>query len=415
MTLGTGLACLTLAFAAFAHEPERYLRTTESAEALSLEIAVRELEAPDGRRIWLVGAAHIASLEFYDRLQSFLDACDATLYEGVGGLGVEPRTPDDVAGLVAISTGRLRWLGRRIEAYRARHGELPVDLDALAGDADGLPLLPAAGRDAFGNAFDYSVGGRTAFELWSRGADGEPGGEGAAADLALSAHRVRDVVDGGRGEGIQKQLADALGVVFQLDAIDYRGARWKNCDMDVDELIAKLDAEGLDADELFGMLDGSSLTARFAGAVLDLLGRFQTGQAMLRLVGIELLGRADEMLAIAPGELGELMEVLIDERNAVVVDGVRTALDDPAARTIGVFYGAAHLRDLESRLVEELDLTVGRTAWLPAIEVEFATLGVSRSQIQFMQTTIRAQLDLQLRLAQRAAEQADEERGDEHE
>jgi len=394
---------------ASAHDPARYLRTTESDEVLSLEIAARELTTPGGQTVWLVGAAHIASVEFYDRTQAFLDACDVTLFEGVGGLGIEPSETDDASTLRAITAGRLRWLGRRLERHRAREGELPETLAALLDDAADLPLLPAALVDGHGHPLRYerSEDGRS-FVLWSAGADGARGGEGVDADVAWSDYREVPVRDGVRAEGIQAQLADALGVVFQLDAIDYERARWKNCDMDESELVRELEESGLDPEELFGMLDGSSLTARFAGALLDLLGRFQTGQAILRLVGIELLGRADELLAVAPAELGRLMEVLVDERNRVVVDGVRAELANEDARTIGVFYGAAHLRDLERRLVDELDVTVGRTAWLPAIEVELATLGLSKAQVKLMQSTIRAQLDLQLRLAERSAEPARE-------
>lgn len=401
-----------------ATEPARYLRTTESASTLSLEVAVRELVGEDGRSVWLVGAAHIATLDFYDRVQAFLDACDVTLYEGVGDFGIERRAADDPAERRAITAGRLRWLGRRLTALVERGAKLPTTLDELAAsDAGELPLPAAALLDAHGHRFAYGPSADGAsFDLASLGADGVPGGEGPNADLALAAVARRELRprhgrEGHDREGLQGKLADALGVVFQLDAIDYRGARWTNCDMDADELRARLAEEDVDPEELFGLLDGSSLTARFAGALLDLLGRFQTGQAVLRLVGIELLGRADELLAIAPGELGDLMAILIEERNAIVVDGVRAALDGPGTRSIGVFYGAAHMQDLERRLVQELELTAGRTAWLPAIEVDLATIGLPASQVKLFRATIRSQLDLQLRMAERAARSGDSRSG----
>ena len=102
---------------------------------------------------------------------------------------------------------------------------------------------------------------------------------------------------------------------------------------------------------------------------------------------------------------------MIEERNVVVVDGVRAALADPAeTETIGVFYGAAHLRDLERRLVDELDWKVGRTVWLPAIQVDLETIGIPRGQMKLFQATIRSQFDLQLQMARKAAASQDEDR-----
>ena len=52
--------------------------------------------------------------------------------------------------------------------------------------------------------------------------------------------------------------------------------------------------------------------------LLDLLGSTKTGSGALRLIGLELLGRADELFEAAPGELGQLMDVILVERNQVV-------------------------------------------------------------------------------------------------
>lgn len=73
---------------------------------------------------------------------------------------------------------RLGELARDVEAYRADVGELPSSLDGLDGVASAEQLL----ADPWGNPIYYLrvAGG---FWLMSWGADGEPGGEGDAADV----------------------------------------------------------------------------------------------------------------------------------------------------------------------------------------------------------------------------------------
>ena len=41
---------------------------------------------------------------------------------------------------------------------------------------------------------------------------------------------------------------------------------------------------------------------------------------MLKIALLDILAVADQVLAAAPGEMGKLMEVLINDRNAVVMD-----------------------------------------------------------------------------------------------
>ena len=68
-----------------------------------------------------------------------------------------------------------------LEQYRGVHTAYPTTAQGLAALA-GLGTVPPA--DPWGNAYHYrSPGAYTDFELWSTGANGQPGGEGEDADI----------------------------------------------------------------------------------------------------------------------------------------------------------------------------------------------------------------------------------------
>jgi general secretion pathway protein G len=77
-----------------------------------------------------------------------------------------------------LASQRLDELARDVEAYRKDAGDLPSSLEGLDGIASSERLL----ADPWGNPIYYLrvAGG---YWLMSWGADGEPGGEGDAADV----------------------------------------------------------------------------------------------------------------------------------------------------------------------------------------------------------------------------------------
>lgn len=75
-----------------------------------------------------------------------------------------------------------------MDRYPTTKEGLKVLLDAPAGDAAKWrgPYIKTLRNDPWGNPFQYVYPGThhpTSFDLWSRGADGQDGGEGVNADL----------------------------------------------------------------------------------------------------------------------------------------------------------------------------------------------------------------------------------------
>jgi hypothetical protein len=69
-----------------AQPPDDFVRTAHHADGTgSLDVGVAAYEQPgSGRRVYLVGAVHVAHIETFAAQQSLLDSMDLVLWEGVG-------------------------------------------------------------------------------------------------------------------------------------------------------------------------------------------------------------------------------------------------------------------------------------------------------------------------------------------
>ncbi len=88
-------------------------------------------------------------------------------------------------GGVQVTQLKLRQVHQSLLVFEARHGRFPTD-------EEGLELLVEEGLladadDPWGHPLNYTVqpGDAEAFELWSGGADGRPGGDADDADVFL--------------------------------------------------------------------------------------------------------------------------------------------------------------------------------------------------------------------------------------
>ncbi len=388
--------------------PEPYLRVTDDATGniARLEVAVREFTppAPDQPVVFLAGAVHIADRGFYDALQAFLDAQDIVLFEGVKPAGAGREEHDealDEPAKIRKTRQRVRFLAIAVESYHSKHGSYPATLEEAAAGIDPRlgSLVGTSMMDAWGHPVAYvlSADAPSTFDVQSLGSDGKPGGEGSAADVKFSQQKPLSDGERGRGANLQQQLANAFGLVFQLDAMDHDKANWRNSDMSIDQVQRRLDDSGAGADALFGMLDGSSTMARFTGFLLKMIGSTATGRTMFKLMLVEMLSRADEMLEMLPGDMGSIVDELIKDRNAVVITDLRRLIEtEPAVRTVGVIYGAGHLPDLERRMIAELGYTPGTEIWNAAIAVDLND-GLPRGQGRQMREMIRQSLEIQIR------------------
>lgn len=395
-----------------ASAPAPYLRVVddEAAKTVRLEVAARRFEHAE--ESWpvvrMAGAVHIGDAHFYEALQELMDDQDVVLFESVkpSGMGEIPADATD-ADRAKITERRIRLLSMFVERQAKESGSLPKSIDEVETSMDErfAKILAGASDDAWGRPLSYATneeGDR--FTLTSKGADGEPGGEGAAADIVVETAKPSPGEEKESSGGIQRQLASSLGLVFQPEVMNEGGPNWRNSDMSVDEVQERMDAAGVDAGPLFNMLSGESFAAKFAGFMLRLVTASEQSRAMTKLMMVEMLGSADQLLAAGAGGMGNaagFMKVLIDDRNAVVVADLERIIEtEPDVRTVGILYGAGHLADLEARLVQ-LGYKPVADEWFAAITVDLAASGMTQDQAAAMRKMMRTSIERQLKAAQR--------------
>lgn len=238
--------------------------------------------------------------------------------------------------------------------------------------------------------------------------------EGLQEHLARRTLVLFEGIQGGAGKvaqeksdlsGLQAELARSLGLVFQMDAIDYQRENFRNSDLSVPEireLLASRAANGTrseaggDFDLLMQLMRGESDLSGPITYVLKLVGGHEGLQGLGRLALLELLGAIGGdpgKISAMPESMKQLEEVLLEGRNqAVLRDLVATLPRLETDQSVSMFYGAAHMADLERRLRDHLGYQPSREVWLTAFSVDIQRSGITNSQREFIREFVRAQL-----------------------
>ncbi len=213
---------------------------------------------------------------------------------------------------------------------------------------------------------------------------------------------------------LQEAMADALGLQFQLAAIDYDRDHFKNSDLDREGLArlfggtvsaggptgsggaADPDSGGAEFNMLIQIMEGRGLLGGLAKWGVSAIAASPRLQASSKLMLIEMLGNLPPNLGEAAGlppGAQRLMEGLIEDRNAVVVRDVRAQMHSrKGPESVAVFYGAAHMVHLESNLCRELGFTPGENRWHKAIEVDPEESGLTAWELRMTHAMARLQL-----------------------
>lgn len=179
----------------------------------------------------------------------------------------------------------------------------------------------------------------------------------------------------GRGErgggwlsGAQEALTALLGLSYQLDEIDYTAPNFVHADLSPDGLAENMRERGeslyvyfwrtvFAAMEDYGR---DPLGLENSRVLADLLGG---GNADTLKVTLALeLTNIDRARSLLSGDQGS---AVIEARNAHALDVLRRELDN-GKRRVAIFYGVAHLPDLEEQLLREPGFLRTGADWIDA-------------------------------------------------
>ena len=167
--------------------------------------------------------------------------------------------------------------------------------------------------------------------------------------------------------GMQHGLKRLLALEHQIEQIDYRRENFVHADMDPQQLLASMQKRGETVTDLLLRLlaygianqggDGQASDAQLLAALLDR----NRAVRLKRIMAAQLVDLEGAAAAID----GPQGSTLIAERNKVALNVLERELKS-GKKKLAIFYGAAHLPDMERRLAERFSLEPSNTQWIEA-------------------------------------------------
>jgi len=164
-------------------------------------------------------------------------------------------------------------------------------------------------------------------------------------------------------------LSDAIGLDFQMNDIKYNREGWKNVDLTWEELEAmnKAGSNGKPTqfDSIKGILDPNSPMAKQLGVIL---GSATPGmKEAIKLLIVKSVAGGGAAAIINPAT----EKIILTARNKAIIDALDISFASPKPpKSIGVFYGAMHLNDVEGTLVSKYGYRLGEKRWFVAADAD---------------------------------------------
>ena len=178
-------------------------------------------------------------------------------------------------------------------------------------------------------------------------------------------------------------MTKMLDLSFQLDEINYDAANFVHADLTPDELRASMEERGESLYVYFW---------RIFFATLNEYAKDPLGLRDMQMLSGMLAADQDNsfkvMIAYEMTNLDSVQDILGDDssnavigaRNQRAVDVLKREIEAGASR-IGIFYGVAHMPDLEERLRDQLGLTWESTEWVDAWQLGDGDRGEPRKNL----------------------------------
>jgi hypothetical protein len=174
---------------------------------------------------------------------------------------------------------------------------------------------------------------------------------------------------------MQIMMKNMLELSFQLDEINYDASNFVHADLTPVELSQSMDERGESLYVYFWRLFYASIN-QYAKDPLGL----KDMQKLSAVLSADSDNSFKIMLAYEMTDLDILRDILGDDADSAVI-GARNqrAIDvlkaqlDAGAKRIAIFYGVAHMPDMERRMIDQLDLVYLNTTWVDAWRLDTST------------------------------------------
>ncbi len=169
---------------------------------------------------------------------------------------------------------------------------------------------------------------------------------------------------------LQLTMKNMLSLQFQLDCVDYSQKNFVHADMTPEEFAASMEQRGESMLQVFLRMFGQSIAMQArdpersgdAQLLSALLAKPERRALQLKRVMAEQFQDLEATTKVLDGAEGS---TILTERNKAALGVLRQQVDG-GAKKVAIFYGAAHLPDMEARLVKDFQLQRSGTKWLTA-------------------------------------------------
>ena len=171
---------------------------------------------------------------------------------------------------------------------------------------------------------------------------------------------------------MQHGLRNSMELTFQLDEIDYQAKNFVHADMSPAEFARSMEERGESmlstmSDMMMGSMGAQAEKAESDAAAgkpapgLDLVKAFRSGEGRHTLR----MAFAQQMEDIEVVMAGGKTSALLEGRNEKCLEVLERELE-AGRKTIGIYYGTAHLPHMEKRIVDDMGFRKTRHEWLVA-------------------------------------------------
>lgn len=167
---------------------------------------------------------------------------------------------------------------------------------------------------------------------------------------------------------MQKGMQSVLGLEHQLECIDYTKDNFVHADMSPDEFNKSMKDKGESFGQMFMRAIGTGLAQQATGkqgtSDFEMLSAmFAKNRAQkLRTAMAGQFEDMEQQITLFDGPEGS---TILTERNRKAFEVLGKQLEE-GKKNIGVFYGAAHLPDMDKRLLSDFGMKRTATSWVKA-------------------------------------------------